>query len=105
MRVIGQIAGCDIALDWRDGHQVILVAWHGVTQLPLPLVGLVQLLGGARYVQDDAGSWWAEIVHTEKLDRLLVALVDLFAEIRVSHPRMVQLPLLLDAREVEAENG
>jgi len=107
MRVVGQIAGADVALGWREGHQVVLVAWPGLLEVPrpligapLPLVGLVQLLGGGRYVQDDAGSWWAEIVHTEELDRLLVELVDLFAEIRVSHPRMVQLPLRLeDSRE------
>jgi len=92
MQIIDRIDGCEVGLEWREGRQVILLRCEGPAS-PVAL-GLGALLG-ARYVERQ-GATWAEIVHDERVDRLLVELVDLFAELRVRHPRMMQLTLAFE---------
>jgi hypothetical protein len=105
MHTIGTFGGSTISLDWREGQQVIVFSiprdllttpqWHAVR-------GLADALSpGRQTVCDDRPEIQVEIVHTDDVDRQLLALSDLVAEIRYNHPQMVQLPLSLEKDEIE----
>jgi hypothetical protein len=105
MHTIGTFGGSTISLDWREGRQVIVFSiprdllttlqWHAVR-------GLADALSpGRQTVCDDRPEIQVEIVHTDDVDRQLLALSDLVAEIRYNHPGMVQLPLSLEKDEIE----
>jgi hypothetical protein len=101
--VVGVIGGVGVRVEQRNSHQVIRVPWPEAVRSRANLAGLVELLGGCRYVPDEEGRMWAEVVHTEAVDRLLVELVDVCAAIRYAHPQMVQLRLDLPEPTLEEE--
>ena len=104
---VGSVAGANVGVERRGGENVIMVEWPLAGYQPLhPAVVLSQLLGCGPVRKGQDGRAWAEVRHTEEVDRLLVELVDLFAEIRSRHPRMVQLRLVLDeAAQVGVSDG
>ncbi|MBN1815357.1 MAG: hypothetical protein JXA14_26230 [Anaerolineae bacterium] len=106
MRIVGEFAGAVIGLEQRDGHQVI------VFSVPLHLAdtaeyravrGLANALSLGHLIIDAIGhpDVHIEIPHTDDVDRRLLALSDLIAEIRWSNPEYVQLEMVIPEMEEE----
>lgn len=86
--VVAQVAGAVVAVETGEGYAVLVECGRGRWQ------ALVQLLGGGQTVKQ-GGRLWVRIEHSDEVDRVLVDLVDVCAEVRVRCPRAVQLPLLI----------
>lgn len=107
MRIIGEFAGATICLEWRDGQQII------VFSIPLHLADMIQYhavrgladalsLGHSTIDAIHYPDVRIEIPHTDEVDRRLLDLSDLVAEIRWSHPTMIQLGMVIPELEEEA---
>jgi hypothetical protein len=97
MHTIGTFCGSTISLDWRENRQVIVFSIpHDLLTTPAwrAICGLADVLSmGRQAVRDERSEVHVEIVHTDDVDRRLLAISDLVADIRYNHPTMVQLHL------------
>jgi hypothetical protein len=100
IRLIGKFAGATIGLEQRDGQQIV------VFSVPLHLAdtaeyravrGLADALSLGHPIIDALRhpEVRIEIPHTDDVDRRLLALSDLIAEIRWSNPEYVQLEMVI----------
>ncbi len=103
MKQIGTYAGVPVALEWRDGQQII------VFMIPNTELGRTQsqiMFGLAEAISDgnsqsrvDGDTLKIEIPHTEAVDQRIMTLIDILIAARYEHPTMVQLLLCLDPTE------
>ncbi len=100
MRRVRVLDGVTVSVEWRNGEQVIVAEWpvgetSGMTHL-LSTVG-----GEMCKVQQSNGLMRMELQHTQEVDRHIMDLTDLLIDIRVLHPTMVQLKLVLNEADGE----
>lgn len=98
MQRAGAIDEIEVGVEMRDGGQVIVVVW------PVEAIGgmgLVNLLAAGKSCKLEAGRKWmrAEVQHTDEVDQRVMQLIDVLIDIRVLHPKVMQLPLELGEGE------
>jgi hypothetical protein len=99
----GYYEGARVEVEWRDGHQVIIVRVPRLQPMyqGMMAAALGELLGHGS-VNPGRDEIAYELEHDEAVDRRIVELVDLLVAIRYQHPRMMQLELALTPEEQEA---
>lgn len=103
-KLIGTFAGAQVSLDFTEGVTLV-IEWTDTGNIDRRMLmrGLAYVLGGYGTVTARSGryQWRSRIPYDDVLDGRLVELIDLLIDIRVNHPRMVQLPLALSEAEAQ----
>jgi hypothetical protein len=91
LQCLGYLVGAEVWVQLAGDGQEILIPQSDTGQRLACLLGL----GQAEIVPREGMHYW-RIVHSWKVDDLLVELIDLFISIRYAHPTMVQMEMALE---------
>jgi hypothetical protein len=91
---LGYVNGAEVGVQSTSDGQVILIRQSDTGQSLACLLGF----GKADIVRQEDAYFW-RIAHDKQVDGLLVELIDLLISIRYAHPTMVQLEMILEAKE------